>query len=92
MVNVGADDDLGQVKAVARGRCAILGNLNSIRMRKWTPSQAREQVAAALTAAAAGGGFLLSDCHGEIPTQVPGEVLAEIVAAVAEFGRYPVTV
>lgn len=90
MVGVGADDDLGALKAEVGGRAAIMGNLNSIRMRKWTPMQAREQVAAALAAAGPGGGFLLSDCHGEIPSQVPGEVLSEIVTAVAELGRYPI--
>lgn len=89
MVNVGAEDDLAGFKAAAVGRTSIVGNLNSIQMRKWTHDQAREHVAQAIAAAAPGGGFMLSDCHGEIPTQVPEDVLHAVVAAVAEFGRYP---
>jgi uroporphyrinogen decarboxylase len=91
MINVGVEDDLAAVKAATRGRAAIVGNLNSIQMRRWTPQQAQQHVRSALAAAGPGGGFLLSDCHGEIPTQVSGEVLGEIVAAVAEFGRYPMS-
>ena len=36
-----------------------------------------------------GGGFLLSDNHGEIPQLVPDEVLLAIGDAVDRWGRYP---
>lgn len=38
-----------------------------------------------------GGGFILSDNHGEIPWQVPDEVLMAISEAVHKWGRYPLT-
>ena len=36
-----------------------------------------------------GGGFILSDNQGEIPWQVPDEVLMAISDAVRRWGRYP---
>ena len=36
-----------------------------------------------------GGGFILSDNHGEIPFQVPESVLTAISESVNEWGRYP---
>jgi hypothetical protein len=39
--------------------------------------------------AAPGGGFILSDNHGEIPYQVPEEILIAIGAAVRRWGNYP---
>jgi uroporphyrinogen decarboxylase len=59
-------------------------------MRRWTTEQAREQVRTAIKKAAPGGGFILSDNHGEIPYQVPDEVLHAISDAVREFGTYPI--
>ncbi len=36
-----------------------------------------------------GGGFILADNHGEIPWQVPDEMLLAIGDAVERWGRYP---
>lgn len=88
-VNVGADDDLAGFKAAAGGRVAVVGNLNGLAMRRWSSAQAHAAVAAAIAAAGPGGGYVLSDCHGEIPTQVPDDVLLALVDAVHEYGRYP---
>lgn len=88
-VNVGADDDLAAFKTEAAGRLAIIGNLNGLAMRRWSAQQAQGAVRAAIWAAAPGGGYVLSDCHGEVPTQVPDDVLLAVVDAVAEHGRYP---
>lgn len=90
-VNVGAEDDLATFKAAVSGRVAIIGNLNGLMMRRWSAEQAHAAVAAAIAAAGPGGGYILSDCHGEIPTQVPEDVLLALVDAVAEYGRYPMT-
>ena len=42
-----------------------------------------------IAAAGSGGGFILSDNHGEIPYQVPEQTLEAIAAAVDRWGRYP---
>ena len=38
-----------------------------------------------------GGGYVLSDSHGEIPFQVPEQVLTAISEAVHRWGRYPLS-
>ncbi len=42
--------------------------------------------------AAKGGGFILSDNHGEIPYQVSEDILLEISEAVKKHGIYPIKV
>ncbi len=89
MVGVSATEDLAALKAACQGRLAILGNLNGIEMRRWTPAQAESEVKAAIAQAGPGGGFVLADNHGEIPWQVPDDVLHAISEAVYKWGRYP---
>jgi uroporphyrinogen decarboxylase len=90
-VGIGAsvEDDLARVKAVCRGRLTVMGNLNAIEMRRWTAAQAEEKVKEAIAKAGVGGGYVLSDNHGEIPWQVPDDVLMAISEAVHKWGRYP---
>jgi uroporphyrinogen decarboxylase len=88
-VGVSAFDDLATVKRQCAGRLTVLGNLNAIEMRRWTPAQAEAEVKRAIAAAGPGGGFVLSDNHGEIPWQVPESVLMAIAAAVRKWGNYP---
>lgn len=89
VVGVSALEDLGQLKDACRGRLTVLGNLNGIEMRRWTAAEAESAVKDALSKAAAGGGFILSDNHGEIPFQVEDDVLMAISEAVHTWGRYP---
>jgi len=88
-VGVSADEDLAALKAVARGKLTLVGNLNGIEMRRWTPAQAEAEVKRALAAAGPGGGYILSDNHGEIPWQVSEETLLAISDAVQTWGAYP---
>jgi uroporphyrinogen decarboxylase len=88
-VGVGSEDDLARVKAACAGKLAVFGNLNGVAMRGWTPEEAARQVRAALAQAAPGGGFILSDSHGEIPFPVSHEVLAAVSDAVHTWGTYP---
>lgn len=89
IIGVSALEDLAQLKAAANKRVSLLGNLNGIEMRRWTPAQAEAEVKRAIAKAGRGGGFLLSDNHGEIPQLVPDEVLLAIGDAVDRWGRYP---
>lgn len=85
-------EDLAVMKAVSKNKLTVLGNLNGIEMRRWTPKQAETMVKDAIKKAGPGGGFILADNHGEIPFQVPDEVLSAISAAVRRWGRYPISV
>jgi uroporphyrinogen decarboxylase len=89
IVGTSAEEDLAELKAACRGRLTVLGNLNGIEMRRWTAAQAEAAVKAAIAKAGPGGGFILSDNHGEIPWQVPDEVLLAISEAVQRWGNYP---
>jgi uroporphyrinogen decarboxylase len=89
LIGVSAQEDLAQLKAAAAGRIALLGNLNGIEMRRWTAADAETIVRQAIAKAGRGGGFILSDNHGEIPWQVAESTLDAIAAAVRMWGRYP---
>lgn len=88
-VGVSTLEDLGALKAAAADRVALMGNLNGIEMRRWTPQQAETEVRRAIARGAPGGGFVLSDNHGEIPLQVPPETVHAIAEAVRVWGHYP---
>ena len=88
-VGVSTFDDIGEVKRAINGRMVLIGNLNGIEMRRWTPEMAEANVKETIAKAGRGGGFILSDNHGEIPWQVPDSVLFAISAAVKKWGRYP---
>ena len=88
-VGVSCMEDLGEVKARCRNRLAVVGNLDGISMVGWTCEQAARNVREAIAKAAPGGGFVLSDNHGEIPWHVPDEVILAMAEAARTFGRYP---
>ncbi len=89
MVGVSAKEDLAELKYLANGKTAILGNLNGVEMARWTGEQAEAKVKQAIAKAGRGGGFVLADNHGEIPWQVSDEVLMAISRAAHKWGRYP---
>jgi uroporphyrinogen decarboxylase len=89
MIAACAFEDLAEIKTVCDGRLTIIGNLNNIGMRHWTPKQTEAYVMDAIARAGAGGGYILSDTHGEIPWQVPENVLMTISEAVYTWGNYP---
>lgn len=91
VVGVSAMEDLAELKHATAQRVSLLGNLNGIEMRRWTPEQAEYEVKRAIAKAGRGGGFILGDNHGEIPWQVPEEVLLAIADAVDRWGHYPLT-
>ena len=89
LIGASSLEDLAEVKAACRGRLTVLGNLNGIEMRRWMPEQAEAAVKTAIAKAGPGGGFILSDNHGEIPWQVPEEALLAVSEAVHTWGNYP---
>lgn len=88
IVATSALEPLDEVKKQCYGKISVLGNLNGVEMRKWSRKETFRQVADAVGKAAKGGGFILSDNHGEIPYQVPSEVLLWLREAVDELGVY----
>lgn len=89
VIGVSCTENLAEIKAACRGKISVLGNLNGIEMRRWSAQEAEDKVRQAIAQAEAGGGFILSDNHGEIPWQVPDETLMAISQAVRRWGIYP---
>lgn len=90
VIGVSSKENIGQLKDKARGKISLLGNLNGIEMCRWTEQEAEEAVRDVIRKAAPGGGFILSDNHGEIPYQVREETLLAITRAVDKYGQYPI--
>jgi uroporphyrinogen decarboxylase len=88
-VTASAGEDLAALKATCAGRAAVVGGLDGIPMRSWSPEQASAAVRAAIRAAGPGAGFVLSENHGEIPIAVPEATLVAIAEAARRYGRYP---
>ena len=89
ILGTSALEDIGDVKRACNKRLTVLGNLNGVEMRRWTPTITEAKVRETIARAGPGGGFILSDNHGEIPYQVPDSVLLAISRAVKKFGTYP---
>ncbi|WP_340820633.1 uroporphyrinogen decarboxylase family protein [Methanolobus sp. WCC4] len=83
-------EDLSEIKEVSKGKLSVLGNLNGIEMRHWSPQETEYKVKEAISKAAEGGGYILSDNHGEIPYTVPSRVITDISKSVNKWGKYPV--
>jgi len=90
IIGVSALENLTDLKQAFRNKLTVLGNLNGIEMRRWTKTETEEKVKKAIREAAPGGGFILSDNHGEIPWQVSDDTLKTISEAVFTYGYYPI--
>ena len=90
VIGISSDEDPATIKAASAGRLSLLGNLNGIEMRRWTPEDVDLKVKELIHTAAPGGGFILSDNHGEIPFQTPEETLLAVSDAVLRWGKYPI--
>ncbi|MBU0935371.1 MAG: uroporphyrinogen decarboxylase family protein [Spirochaetes bacterium] len=91
IMGLSSQDNLVEAKKKAAGRISLLGNLDGITMRRWTAEDAVREVKQAIADGARGGGFILSDNHGEVHWSVPESVLEAIADAVKTWGRYPLS-
>lgn len=85
-------EDIVALKSAFRNKLSVLGNLNGIEMRRWSTAETIFEVKDLIRKAGPGGGFILSDNHGEIPYQISDETLFTISETVMEYGRYPLIV
>ncbi len=90
IIGISGEEKLNELKSLCRGKLTTLGNLNGVEMRRWSQDQAEAEVKKAIKNGAPGGGFILCDNHGEIPWQVPDDVIMAISEAVHKWGQYPI--
>lgn len=88
-MSASAEEDLGELKRACKGRLALAGNLNALAMNAWTAEEAEAAVKKSIARGAPGGGFVLTDNHGEIPFAVREETLLAVSEAIHRWGRYP---
>jgi len=88
-IGVSSLEDLVELKSRCAGRLGVVGNLNGLAMVRWTAKETEQAVREALVKGAPGGGFVLSDNHGELPWGVPDEVIGTLAETVRTWGQYP---
>jgi uroporphyrinogen decarboxylase len=88
-MSASAEEDLAALKAVCQGKLGLVGNLNALEMRYWSAEEVESEVKKAIAQAGPGGGFVLSDNHGEIPFLVDEKILLGVAEAVHHWGQYP---
>lgn len=88
-IGFSTNDDLTEIKKAAKDKICLLGNLNGVEMVNWSAKTIEDTIKNVIAKAGQGGGLILSDNHGEIPWQVPEDVLLEISETVQRFGQYP---
>lgn len=88
-IGVSAMESLSALKIICQNKIGLFGNLNGIEMCRWDKEQVDDHVRQAINSAGDGGGFILSDNHGEIPWHVSEETLHNIVKSAHHWGQYP---
>lgn len=89
-IGISKDDDIKKLKALCKGKISLIGNLDGVSMRKWNKNDVDYNIKRIIYDAAPGGGFIISDNHGEIPWQVSEDVLKNVSEAVRKYGKYPI--
>ncbi|MBD3157169.1 MAG: hypothetical protein GF309_00140 [Candidatus Lokiarchaeota archaeon] len=87
-VTVSSNDDLKEIKREYGKKTTLVGNLDNLAMASWSAEEAKAQVKRCIDSAAEGGGYVICDHHGDIPENVPNELLEELVKARNRWGRY----
>jgi uroporphyrinogen decarboxylase len=81
-------DDLGAVARASDDRAVILGDLNGLKMRTWTPEDVDREIQAFAARVLPRGRVIAAEHHGEVPLQVPFETLVHVAASLRRYGRY----
>ncbi len=85
---IGGEDDITACKQAAAGRVALIGNINNMKMRRWSPARVELLAKSALNRGKPGFGFALANQGPELPLDVPIESIRRLVEAVEKYGRY----
>lgn len=85
---VGEEDRLPACKRLADGKVALIGNLNNMKLRRWSPARVELQAKLALKQGMPGYGFALANQGPEIPFDTPVENIAALASAVSKYGSY----
>lgn len=85
---IGSEDDIPACKQRMRNRVALIGNINNMKMRHWSPARIELQARAALQQGMPGYGFILANQGPEIPFDVSVDGIGALIRAAEKYGRY----
>ncbi|MBL8879105.1 MAG: uroporphyrinogen decarboxylase family protein [Phycisphaerales bacterium] len=85
---IGSEDDIPSCKKAVRDRVALIGNINNMKLRRWSPARIELQARAALQQGMSGYGFILANQGPEIPFDVSVEGIGALIRAVDKYGHY----
>lgn len=88
-IGVSTLEDIGVLKGKSRGKLFVFGNLDGIEMCNWDEDKTKQKIEELVEKAGSGGGFAISDNHGEIPWQVSEKTLLNISKYSKKIGLYP---
>ncbi len=87
-VLIGEEDNISVCKAALRGRCALIGNVNNMKLRRWSPARVELMTKRALVQGMPGYGFALANQGPEIPFDTSVDVIGALINAVEKYGYY----
>lgn len=85
---IGEEDDIEICKKKTFGKVGLIGNINNMKMRRWSSARVELKAKAALAQGMPGFGFILANQGPEIPFDTPVPNIAALVEAVEKYGRY----
>lgn len=86
IVAINANESIAKVKESSG--LTVLGNLSGINMCHFELEEVEREIKRICEDGMKGGRFILSDNHGEIPWQVPAEVLLACATSIDKWGKY----
>ena len=90
-IDPNAGMNLGEVKKKFGHRVCLMGNVDCVYVLTWgTPEEVREDVKRCMRQAAQGGGFICMSSNS-IHSAVKPENYTEMVKAIREYGKYPIS-
>ncbi|MCA9247293.1 MAG: uroporphyrinogen decarboxylase family protein [Planctomycetales bacterium] len=85
---LGEEDDIATCKRRLGNRLGLIGNVNNMKLRRWSPARAEMKAKQALRDGMEGYGFILANQGPELPFDVSVDNIQSLVNCVEKFGRY----
>ncbi|MFG0249599.1 MAG: uroporphyrinogen decarboxylase family protein [Phycisphaeraceae bacterium JB051] len=85
---LGEEDNIANCKKICGTRVGLMGNINNMKLRRWSAARVELVAKAALNIGKPGYGYILANQGPEIPFDTPVENIAALVQAAERYGYY----
>ena len=89
---IGEEDDISTCKRILAGQVGLIGNVNNMKMRRWSPARIELKAKQAIMQGKDGFGFILANQGPEIPFDVSVDGIRALIEAVEKYGYYSTAV